>query len=104
MGLRDDLYDVSAELLSEFGEPGSKSREEAITQAWEEYNACVLLEARKKAHMTQEEVARKIGASKGYISRVERGLTVPTVATLYKIVAAMGLKVVFLPQNLTETI
>ena len=50
--------------------------------------------------MTQEEVARKIGASKGYISRVERGLTVPTVATQYKIVAAMGLRVVFLPQNL----
>jgi transcriptional regulator with XRE-family HTH domain len=40
---------------------------------------------------------------KGYISRVERGLTIPTVATLYKIVAAMGLRVVFIPQNMTET-
>ena len=103
MKQRDDLYDVSAELAAEFGEPGCEKREEVLMHAWEEYNAYVLLEARKKAHMTQEEVARKIGASKGYISRIERGLTVPTVATLYKIVAAMGLRVVFLPQNLTET-
>ena len=86
MRQKDDLYDVSAELAAEFGEPGSEEREQALMHAWEEYNACVLLEARKKAHMTQEEVARKIGATKGYISRVERGLTVPTVATLYKIV------------------
>jgi DNA-binding XRE family transcriptional regulator len=99
MEQRNDLYDVSAELTAEFGAPGSAQRNEALMHAWEEYNASVLLDARKKAHMTQDEVARKIGASKGYISRVERGLTIPTVATLYKIVAAMGLRVVFLPQN-----
>lgn len=94
---RDDLYDVSAELASEFGDSGSEKRSAAIAHAWEEYNAQVLLDARKKAHLTQDELAKRIGASKGYISRVERGLTVPTVATLYKIVAAMGLRVVFLP-------
>jgi DNA-binding XRE family transcriptional regulator len=57
-----------------------------------------IAERRKNANLTQEEVGRRIGASKGYISRVERGLTVPTVATLYKLVAAMGLKIVFLPK------
>ena len=95
----NELYDVSAELAEEFGAPGSVERENVLSQAWEEYNASVPLEARKKAHMTQEEVAERIGASKGYISRVERGLTIPTVATLYKIVAAMGLSVVFLPKQ-----
>ena len=94
-----ELYDVSTELEIEFGKQGSQKRQEAISKAWEEYNASVLLEARKKAHLTQEEVARRIGASKGYISRVERGLTIPTVATLYKIVAAMGLCVAFLPKQ-----
>lgn len=97
--IQKDLYDVSAELEKEFGIKGSQEHDQALTKAWEEYNASVLLEARKKAHLTQEEVARRIGASKGYISRVERGLTIPTVATLYKIVAAMGLCVVFLPKQ-----
>lgn len=92
------LTDISAELEQEFGKHGSVEREDAITQAWEEYNAQILLDARKNAHLTQEEVGRRIGASKGYISRVERGLTVPTVATLYKLVSAMGLKIVFVPK------
>jgi transcriptional regulator with XRE-family HTH domain len=76
---------------------GTSKRAEAIEQAWEEYNAQILLDARKKAHLTQAEVAARIGADKSYISRVERGLTVPTVATLYKIVAAMGFAVVLRP-------
>lgn len=92
------LTDISAELEQEFGKHGSVEREDSITQAWEEYNAQILLDARKNAHLTQEEVGRRIGASKGYISRVERGLTVPTVATLYKLVSAMGLKIVFVPK------
>ena len=37
------------------------------------------------------------GADKGYISRIERGLTVPTVATLYKIASAMGMTVELRP-------
>ena len=57
----NELYDVSAELAEEFGAPGSVERENVLSQAWEEYNASVLLEARKKAHMTQEEVAKRIG-------------------------------------------
>jgi transcriptional regulator with XRE-family HTH domain len=52
-----------------------------------------LLDARKNAGLTQAELAERIGADKGYISRIERGITVPTVATLYKIAAAMGLTV-----------
>lgn len=92
-----DIYDVSAELAKEFGEIGTQLREEAISHAWEEYNAQVLLDARKKAKLTQEELARRIGADKGYISRIERGLTVPTVSTLYRIAAAMGLTVELRP-------
>ena len=87
------IYDVSAELEREFGAEGSEKREAAIGQAYEEYNAQILLDARKEAGLTQEELGRRIGADKGYISRVERGLTVPTVATLYRIASAMGMTV-----------
>ena len=50
-----------------------------------------------KYWLTQQELADRIGANKGYISRIERGLTVPTVATLYKIASAMGLTIELRP-------
>ena len=65
--------------------------------AREEYNAQILLDARKNARLTQAELAERIGADKSYISRIERGITVPTVATLYRIAAAMGLTVELKP-------
>ena len=69
---------------------GTPEREKNREKAWEEYNAQILLDARKNARLTQAELAKRIGADKGYISRIERGLTVPTVSTLYRIAAAMG--------------
>ena len=93
----NEIYDVSAELEREFGSKGTPQREAAINHAWEEYNAQILLDARKNAGLTQAELAERIGADKGYISRVERGLTIPTVATLYKIAAAMGMTVELRP-------
>ena len=97
MSKKNDIYDVSAELAKEFGEVGSQSRAEATAKAWEEYNAQILRDARKNARLTQAELASRIGADKAYISRIERGITVPTVATLYKIAAAMGFTIELKP-------
>ena len=47
--------------------------------------------------MTQEELARKIGSNKSYISRVETGKTEPKVSTFYRIAAALGLTVELTP-------
>lgn len=93
----NNLYDVSAELTREFGPKGSAERRLAEDQAWEEYNAQILYEARKKAGLTQQELAARIGSDKSYISKVERGITIPTVSTLYRIAAAMGLGVELRP-------
>lgn len=97
MSKNNEIYDVSAELAKEFGEIGTPERERNVEKVWEEYNAQILLDARKNARLTQEELARRIGANKGYISRIERGLTIPTVSTLYRIAAAMGLTVELRP-------
>ena len=35
-------------------------------EAWEEYNAQILLDARKKARLTQQDLAARIGADNGY--------------------------------------
>ncbi len=95
--MKTNDIDVSAELEHEFGVKGTPRREAAINHAREEYNAQILLDARKNAGLTQAELAQRIGADKGYISRVERGLTIPSVATLYKIAAAMGMTVELRP-------
>ena len=97
MEKNDMIYDVSVELEHEFGPKGSAQRKAAEDKAWEEYNAQILLDARKNAGLTQQELADRIGADKGYVSRLERGLTTPTVSTLYRIAAAMGLTVELRP-------
>ena len=78
-----DIYDVDAWLDESLGKEGTPEREKNRERAWEEYNAQILLDARKNAGLTQQELADRIGANKGYISRIERGLTVPTVEKLY---------------------
>ena len=88
----------------EFGEVMKTLSEELVKivhgdKAWEEYNAQILLDARKNAGITQQELADRIGANKGYISRIERGLIIPSVATLYRIAAAMGLSVELRPMG-----
>ena len=95
--IRKDVYDLSAWLDEHLGAEGTPERERSRERAWEEYNAQVLLDARKSAHLTQAELAARIGTDKSYISRIERGLIVPTVATLYKIAAAMGMTVELRP-------
>lgn len=92
-----DIYDVSALLDEELGAMGTTERQQNTDKAWEEYNAQILLDARKNAGLTQTELAERIGADKGYISRIERGLIVPSVSTLYRIASAMGLTVELRP-------
>ena len=93
MRTKMQTYNVSEELNQIFGTPGTESRRQAENQAWEEYNAQILLDARKESGMTQSELAEKIGTDKSYISRVERGLTIPSISTFYRMVSAMGLTV-----------
>ena len=90
---KHEIYDVSAELDSVFGKTGTSSRKAAEKLAWAAYNAQILLDARKNAGLTQEALAHRIGANKGYISRIERGLTIPSISTFYRLVAAMGFSV-----------
>lgn len=97
MSKKNQIYNVSAELEKKLGAVGSAEREEQMEKAWEEYNAQIFLDARKNAHLTQAELGERIGADKSYISKVERGLTVPSVAMFYKIAAAMGLTVQLRP-------
>jgi transcriptional regulator with XRE-family HTH domain len=66
-------------------------------EAYAFYTSQILLEARKQARLTQMELAKRIGADKYYISRIEKGLTIPSIATFYRIVGALGRSVELVP-------
>lgn len=54
----------------------------------------LIKEERKMAHLTQEQLADKIGAKKSFISRIENGHTDIQLSTLYKLVElGLGRKV-----------
>ena len=97
MKTKNDYFDVSAQLDQEFGALGTKEREDALNQAWDEYNAQILLDARKQAGLTQIQLAQRIGSDKSYISKLERGLITPNISTLYRIASAMGYRVELRP-------
>ena len=62
----DELLDV------EFGKVGSETREEFNRETEAFCLAQTLKEERKRAGLTQEELAEKIGTKKTYISRLEK--------------------------------
>ena len=97
MKTKNNYFDVSAQLDQEFGAIGTKEREDALNQAWDEYNAQILLDARKQAGLTQIQLAQRIGSDKSYISKLERGLITPNISTLYRIASAMGYRVELCP-------
>lgn len=80
-------------LAARHGAHGTVERERFDEEAYAFYSGQIILEARKKAKMTQAELAGMIGADKSYISRIEKGLTIPSVATFFRIVNAMGMSV-----------
>ena len=91
------IRDYSAVLKSKYGTPGTLQRAKFDEEAYAFYTSQLLLETRKEARLTQAELAKRIGADKSYISRIEKGITVPSVATFYRIVAALGRSVELIP-------
>ena len=83
------------ELLNiEFGEAGSKSREEFDKETEAFCLAQTLKEERLRAGLTQEQLAEKIGTKKTYISRLENGKSDIQLNTLFRIFEGVGRRVI----------
>jgi ribosome-binding protein aMBF1 (putative translation factor) len=54
--------------------------------------AAALIEARSRADMTQEEVAKAMGTTQAVIARLESGRTMPSTRTLQRFAEATGSK------------
>ena len=69
-----------------YGEIGSEKRTEFEIKAKAFAIGEILRDARKEAHMTQEQLAQKTGTRKSFISRIENGHSDIQLSTLYRLV------------------
>ena len=69
-----------------YGKIGSVKRTEFEIKAKSFAIGEILRDARKEAHMTQDQLADKTGTRKSYISRIENGHSDIQLSTLYRIV------------------
>ena len=88
-----NLTSIDKIMDARFGKVGSAERENFRKEAYSYCMGQVIFDARKQEKITQEELANRIGASKSYISRIEKGLIDPGMSTFYRIVEALGLRV-----------
>ena len=75
----DELLDIK------YGKPGLPRRDEFESKAKAFVVGEMIKDARKEAHLTQDELAKKTGTKKSYISRVENGKIDIQISTLFKI-------------------
>jgi len=69
-----------------YGKIGSEKRTEFEIKAKSFAIGEILRDARKEAHMTQDQLADKTGTRKSFISRIENGHSDIQLSTLYRIV------------------
>jgi HTH-type transcriptional regulator / antitoxin HipB len=85
--LNDNLTSWDDHLDNKYGKPGSMTREK-YEQEFEAFKIGVLIqEARKKQHLTQEQLATKVGTTKNYISRIENNASDIRLSTLMRIIS-----------------
>ena len=72
-------------ISKQYGTKGTPARELFESEAMSFRLGELLKEARKEAHLTQEELAEKSGTKKSYISRIESGKSEIQLSTFYRI-------------------
>ena len=75
----DELLDIK------YGKLGTEKRDEFEIKSKSFVVGEMIKEERKKAHLTQEDLAKKTGTKKSYISRLENGKIDIQISTLFKI-------------------
>ena len=88
-----NLRSVDTIMDQKFGKVGTSERDDFRREAYSYCMGQIIHDARKKEKVTQEELAKRIGASKSYISRIEKGGIEPGVSTFYRIIEALGLRI-----------
>ena len=83
---QNDIVNWDDHLDRKYGKRGTSTREK-YAEEFEAFKIGVLIqEARKKQHLTQEELALRIGTTKNYISRIENDASDIRLTTLMRII------------------
>jgi len=84
------------DLLNEIvGKKGTSERILFENELTAEILAYKLKQLRKQKHLTQQQLAERIGMGKGQISKIENGKFNLTLSTINKIASALGAKINF---------
>ena len=88
-------------LQEQLQDPEFRKEYEALQPEHEVVQA--IIDARKNAGLTQKELSERTGIAQGDISKLENGNANPSIRTLQRLAAAMGmtLKVEFLPNTVS---
>ena len=87
------IQDYDKVLDARYGKEGTPERIKFEEEAYAYYTGLILRDARKEAKVSQAELARRTQTTKSYISRIENGVIIPSVAVFYRMVAALGMAV-----------
>ena len=85
-----NLTPIEDLITEDFGTAGTPEREQFEMECDAFIIGEQLKEERRKAGLTQEQLAEKIGTKKSFISRVERGHTDIQLSTLVKLFHGLG--------------
>jgi DNA-binding XRE family transcriptional regulator len=83
---KDKIVDWDEHLDKKYGKTGTAARTAFESKAQAFVIGELLKEERKKANLTQKEMAERTGTKKSYISRVENGHADIQLSTLYKLI------------------
>ena len=81
-----DIITFDEHLDKRYGKIGTEKRTDFEIKAKAFAIGEILRDARKEAQMTQEELAKKTGTRKSFISRIENGHSDIQLSTLYRLV------------------
>ena len=85
-----DIFDFDAVLDSKYGAVGTPERGRAEEAAFSYYSGIIIRNARKEINMTQSQLAKKLGTSVAYISKVENNVVIPNVGAFFKMAGVLG--------------
>jgi DNA-binding XRE family transcriptional regulator len=86
MKRKDNLKSLDQFVDEQYGKIGNAKRDK-LEKGYEAFKLGVLIQqARIEKGLTQEELAKKCGTNKGYISKIENNIKEVRISTLQKIV------------------
>ena len=86
MGKDKDITTFDDFLDEKYGKTGTRSRTDFDIKAKAFAIGEIIKDERRNANMTQEELARRTGTRKSFISRIENGHSDIQLSTLYKLI------------------